>query len=93
MRKKQKVRKWSARVVSDSLKVPAGTFRSGDARSIALAVKTAAEQSEHRRAPPFASAMSYLCFYLNRGGRNLPAKRRRTVERAKRELRALFLRD
>lgn len=91
--KKKRPRKWSARVVSDSLKVPAGTFTSGDSRAIAIAVKTAAEASQHRRAPPYASAMSYLCFYLNRGGRNLPRARRRVVERAKTELRALFARE
>jgi hypothetical protein len=93
MKKKRKPRKWSARVVSDSLKIPSGTFSTGDAHSIAVAVKTAAEQSRHRRAAPYASAMSYLCFYLNRGGRNLPRERRRVVERAKTELRALFERD
>lgn len=93
MRKKRSARKWSARVVSDSLSVPAGTFSTGDPRAIALAVKTAAEQSKRRRAAPYASAMSYLCFYLNRGGRNLPRARRRAVERAKAELRVLFERD
>ncbi len=93
MKRKRKARKWSARVVSDSLKVPMGTFSSGDPRSIARAVKTAAEQSNQRRSEPYASAMSYLCFYLNRGGRNLPLERRRIVERAKTELRALFKRE
>jgi Protein of unknown function (DUF3175) len=34
--------------------------------------------------------MSMLNFYLNRGGRKLPASRRRILERAKGELRALF---
>lgn len=89
MRKIRKARKWSARVVTDSLKVPTGTFASGDPRSIARAVKAAAAHASR----PYASAMSYLCFYLNRGGRNLPRERRRTVERAKTELRALFERD
>jgi Protein of unknown function (DUF3175) len=93
MRKTRKPRKWSAKVVSDSLKVPVGTFASGDPRSIARAVKAAAEESPHRRSKPYASAMSYLCFYLNRGGRNLPRERRRVVEKAKDELRTLFKRD
>ena len=70
-----------------------GTFSTGDPRTIAIAVKTAAEQSAQRRAAPYASAMSYLCFYLNRGGRNLPRERRRVVENAKTELRALFKRE
>ena len=34
--------------------------------------------------------MSMLTFYINRGGRNLPAARKRVLERAKDELRALF---
>jgi hypothetical protein len=31
-----------------------------------------------------------LTFYVNRAGRGLPAARRRKLERAKRELRAVF---
>jgi hypothetical protein len=34
--------------------------------------------------------MSMLTFFVNRAGKNLPAERRRTLERAKRELRVLF---
>lgn len=77
-------------MVSDSLEVPTGTFTSKDPKAIAEAVKTAAEKSLARRSEPYASAMSYLCFYLNRGGRSLPPKRRRVIEKAKTELRALF---
>lgn len=88
--KKSKPRKWSAGVVSDSLDVPQGTFLEKDPRVIALAVKEAAEKSERRRAEPYASAMSYLSFYLNRGGRTLSSERRKTIARAKDELRALY---
>jgi hypothetical protein len=34
-----------------------------------------------------------LTFYLNRGGKNLPASRRKVLERAKDELRVQFGRD
>jgi len=34
--------------------------------------------------------MSMLNLYINRAGRNLPAKRKAVLERAKDELRALF---
>jgi hypothetical protein len=34
--------------------------------------------------------MSMLNFYINRAGRNLPAGRKRVLERAKGELRRLF---
>lgn len=46
-------------------------------------------QAGHKSSP-FRSAMSMLTFYLNRAGKNLPAARRRTLERAKRELRKAF---
>jgi hypothetical protein len=34
--------------------------------------------------------MSMLNFYINRAGKNLPARDRRLLERAKDELRAVF---
>jgi len=37
--------------------------------------------------------MSMLNFYLNRGGRNLPAERKRVLDQAKTELRRLFGRE
>ncbi|TIT88623.1 MAG: DUF3175 domain-containing protein, partial [Mesorhizobium sp.] len=39
---------------------------------------------------PFQSAMSMLNFYINRAGSNLPAERKRVLEKAKGELRAAF---
>ena len=93
MKPKSKVRRWSSAVVSDSLRVPPGTFANKDPRAIAQAVKMAAEKSLARKSEPYASAMSYLCFYLNRGGRTLAPKQRRVIEKAKTELRALFGRE
>jgi hypothetical protein len=37
--------------------------------------------------------MSMLNFYINRAGRNLPAARKRILDRAKDELRRLFDRE
>jgi hypothetical protein len=34
--------------------------------------------------------MSMLTFYINRAGKNLPARRRQTLDRAKDELRKAF---
>jgi hypothetical protein len=34
--------------------------------------------------------MSMLTFYINRAGKDLPARRKRVLEKAKDELRALF---
>ena len=52
-----------------------------------------AEQSRRRKAEAFRSAMSMLTFYINRAGKNLSARRRRTLEAAKDELRHEFGRD
>ncbi|TIW67219.1 MAG: DUF3175 domain-containing protein, partial [Mesorhizobium sp.] len=46
-----------------------------------------------RKAEPFQSAMSMLNFYINRAGSNLPAERKRVLEKAKDELRAAFGRE
>jgi hypothetical protein len=37
--------------------------------------------------------MSMLTFYINRGGKDLSARRKRILEKAKDELRALFDKD
>lgn len=50
----------------------------------------AALASRRRKAEPFQSAMSMLNYYINRAGRNLSVERRRTLERAKAELRRQF---
>jgi hypothetical protein len=75
---------------SDALDLDAGVFKQRSARAIAESLKRSAEQSARRKSSPFRSAMSMLTFYINRGGKNLTAERRRTLERAKDELRALF---
>lgn len=88
-------KKWSANVTehSDALDLPAHIFESDNAHEIALALKRAAEKSERRKAEPFQSAMSMLTFYMNRAGKNLPAKHRKVLEKAKDELRKAFGRD
>ena len=88
-------RKWSARVMqrSDALDLEGGVFRSRSAKRIAQSLKRSAEHSKRRKAGPFQSAMSMLNFYINRGGRNLPATQKRVLTRAKDELRRLFGRD
>jgi hypothetical protein len=53
-------------------------------------LKHSAEQSQRRKGTPYQSAMSMLNFYINRAGKNLPKTRKRTLERAKDELREIF---
>lgn len=85
-------KRWSQRVTreSDALDLEGGVFTRSSPRAIALSLKRSALRSRRRKADPYRSALSMLTFYMNRAGRNLPATRRRTLERAKRELKAAF---
>lgn len=88
----KKVNRWSRHVnqTSNALDLEAGVFKSRSAKAIASSLKRSAERSQRRKASPYQSAMSMLNFYLNRGGKQLSAERKRTLERAKGELRTLF---
>jgi len=85
-------KKWSSRVTreSDALDLRKGVFTSRSPRRIALSLKRSAEHSRRRKSSPYRSAMSMLTFYINRAGRDLPASRKRVLEKAKDELRNLF---
>jgi hypothetical protein len=85
-------RKWSGRVTreSDALDLKKGIFAQDDPQKIARSLKRSAEQSHRRKSSPYRSAMSMLTFYINRAGKDLPARRKRVLEKAKDELRALF---
>ncbi|HEX4159056.1 MAG TPA: DUF3175 domain-containing protein [Rhizomicrobium sp.] len=84
--------KWSARVTreSDALDLKGGVFTLKDPRKIAASLKRSAEHSTRRKAEPYRSALSMLTFYINRGGKNLPASRKRVLEQTKVELRRQF---
>jgi uncharacterized protein DUF3175 len=88
-------RRWSARVTreSNALDLDRGVFTKRDPKQIAASLKRSAERSRRRKADPYRSALSMLTFYINRAGKNLPASRRKTLERAKGELRKQFGRD
>jgi hypothetical protein len=75
---------------SDALDLKRGVFAGNDPERIAASLKRSAERSRRRKASPYRSALSMLTFYINRGGKNLPATRRKTLERAKIELRKKF---
>lgn len=84
--------KWSRDVTghSDALDLEKDVFTRDDPKSIARSLKRSAEHSKRRKGTPFQSAMSMLTFYINRAGKDLPASRRRILEKAKDELRGLF---
>ena len=85
-------RYWSAGVTqrSNALDLDAGVFTWSDPHRIALSLRRAARRSGRRKGTPYQSAMSMLSFYLNRSGKNLAAKQRRVLQKAKQELRAVF---
>ena len=87
--------RWSQRVTreSNALDLDKGVFNLRDPKKIAASLKRSAEHSRRRKAPPYRSALSMLIFYMNRAGKNLPASRKRQLERAKGELKKLFGKD
>jgi hypothetical protein len=86
------VRRWSHAVTerSDALDLEARVFTLRSPRAIAESLRRSAERSRRRKSAPYRSAMSMLSFYVNRAGRHLTPSRRRTLERAKAELRRLY---
>jgi Protein of unknown function (DUF3175) len=93
--KRTAAKKWSGAVSrrSDALDLEQSIFKSASATRIAHSLKKSAESSRRRKAGPYQSAMSMLNFYVNRGGSNLSAARKRVLQRAKDELRKAFHRD
>jgi hypothetical protein len=92
---KRGARRWSKHVTetSDALDLKGGVFTLRDPKKIAASLKRSADLSKRRKADPYRSALSMLTFYINRAGRNLPASRRKVLDRAKEELRAQFGRE
>jgi len=89
---KRATRRWSQRVTetSGALDLEGGVFTLKDPKKIAASLKRSAERSKRRKTEPYRSALSMLTFYINRAGKSLPAARKRTLMRAKDELRKQF---
>ena len=90
--KKASPKRWSQRVTqeSDALDLKHGVFKQTNAKKIAASLKRSAKRSSRRKTGAYRSALSMLTFYINRGGKNLSATRRRVLLRAKDELRRAF---
>jgi Protein of unknown function (DUF3175) len=85
-------KRWSQHVTetSDALNLEPDVFTLDDPAEIARSLSESAEKSTRRKAEPFRSAMSMLTFYINRAGKSLPEERKKTLEKAKDELRRLY---
>ena len=90
--KQRRTKYWSGYVTEHSvaLALEEGVFTWDNPRKIAASLKKSAELSLNRKATPFQSAMSMLNFYINRAGKNLAAKQKKILEKAKIELRKVF---
>lgn len=88
-------RKWSAGVTknSNALDLDKGVFTSSDPNKIAKSLEHSAEKSQRKKAGSYQSAMSMLNFYINRAGKNLPAKKKQTLTKAKDKLKELHEKD
>jgi hypothetical protein len=84
--------RWSASVTerSNALDLTPGVFTWSDPVRIARSLQRSANRSRRRKSSAYRSAMSMLTFFINRQGQSLSPERRRTLERAKTELRRLF---
>ena len=94
-RRRRRTGYWSNRVTkeSDALDLERGVFTGTDPKRIAASLKRSAQRSRRRKSDPYRSALSMLTFYINRAGKNLPAGRRKTLQRAKTEPRKQFGRE
>ena len=83
--------RWSRKVTetSNALDLKHRVFTKSP-REIARSLKRSAERSHRRKSDPYRSAMSMLTFYINRAGKHLSQRRRKTLEKAKDELRDLY---
>src|SRR5262245_25963874 len=89
---RQAPRLWSAEVTrrSNALDLEPGVFTWKNPKQIAASLKRSAETSRRKKTDSYRSALSMLSFYINRAGTNLSPSRRRTLARAKGELRRQF---
>lgn len=92
MGKGDSAERWSQRVTreSNAMDLEEGVFTFRSSKRIAESLKISAEASNRRKSDPFRSAMSMLCFYMNRAGKNLPEAQKSILNQAKDELRKLY---
>ncbi|MBS1606241.1 MAG: DUF3175 domain-containing protein [Bacteroidetes bacterium] len=84
-------KKWSSNVTkhSNALDLDKGIFKSKSPNKIAHSLEDSAEKSTRKKGSSYQSAMSMLNFYINRAGKNLPAKQKAILVEAKEKLQAL----
>jgi hypothetical protein len=83
---------WSGEVTkhSNALDLEKGVFTWSDPKRIARSLGRSAQESSRRKGSPLQSSMSMLNFYLNRAGKNLTGRQKKTLGETKEELRKYF---
>lgn len=83
---------WSANVTkySRALVLEEGVFTWKNPKKIALSLRRSAKNRANKKVSEYQSAMSMLCFYINRAGTNLTKERKVVLEKAKIELKKLY---
>ena len=77
---------------SNAMDLPPGIFKRSP-KALAEGLKQSVLRSRRTKGTKFQSAMSMLNLFINRTGKNLPAKDRKRLESAKQELRRAFGRE
>jgi len=86
-------KKWLGAVTkhSNSLDLEEGVFTWSDPVRIAKSLRDSAEVSRRKKArSPFQAAISMLTFYINRAAKTLDEGQKKTLQKAKVELRKLY---
>ena len=92
---KNKKTKWSAGVTkhSNALDLDKGVFTQDNPKKIAESLENSAEKSTRKKGTSYQSAMSMLNFYINRAGKNLPAKKKQVLTKARELLKEMHAAD
>ena len=91
-RRKKSRKKWSAAITkkSDAMDLEPNVFKKRSAKAIAQSIKRSVTKSRRLKASRLKSGISMISFYINRAGKKLPAERKRTLMKAKDELRKIL---
>lgn len=91
--KNKQPKKWTQKITEEShaLDLDEGVFTWKNPQKIAQSLKRSSDMSKQRKGTSLQSAMSMLNFFINRAGKKLPNSQKKILEKAKIELKNLYL--
>ncbi len=89
---KRNRKRWSNKVTkkSHAMDLEDKVFTKSSPKSMARSIKRSVESSKRLKAGPYKSGISMFSFYINRAGKKLSSKRKKTIMKAKDEFRKLY---